>query len=58
MPHQNLRGFLLNQLRKKWVQEISPTTIINQGFIKTDMTNVLDESIQTGNKKQIPLKSF
>ena len=31
---------------------------IAPGFIKTDMTNVLDEVIQTEIKSKIPLKSF
>ena len=52
-----LLGFTKSIAKEMGARNIT-SNIIAPGFIKTDMTNVLDESIQTEIKSKIPLKSF
>ena len=52
-----LLGFTKSIAKEMGARNIT-SNIIDPGFIKTDMTNVLDESIQTEIKSKIPLKSF
>lgn len=52
-----LLGFTKSIAKEMGARNIT-SNIIAPGFIKTDMTNVLDEAIQTEIKSKIPLKSF
>lgn len=52
-----LLGFTKSIAKEMGSRNIT-SNIIAPGFIKTDMTNVLDEAIQTEIKSKIPLKSF
>ena len=52
-----LLGFTKSIAKEMGARNIT-SNIIAPGFIKTDMTNVLDEVIQTEIKSKIPLKSF
>lgn len=52
-----LLGFTKSIAKEMGARNIT-SNIIAPGFIKTDMTNVLDEEIQTEIKSKIPLKSF
>ena len=52
-----LLGFTKSIAKEMGAKNIT-SNIIAPGFIKTDMTNVLDEAIQTEIKSKIPLKSF
>ncbi len=52
-----LLGFTKSIAKEMGARNIT-SNIIAPGFIKTDMTDVLDEEIQTEIKSKIPLKSF
>ncbi len=52
-----LLGFTKSIAKEMGARNIT-SNIIAPGFIKTDMTNVLDEAIQTEIKSKIPLRSF
>ena len=52
-----LLGFTKSIAKEMGARNIT-SNIIAPGFIKTDMTNVLDEAIQAEIKSKIPLKSF
>lgn len=52
-----LLGFTKSIAKEMGARNIT-SNIIAPGFIKTDMTNVLDEAMQTEIKSKIPLKSF
>ena len=52
-----LLGFTKSIAKEMGARNVT-SNIIAPGFIKTDMTNVLDEAIQTEIKSKIPLKSF
>ena len=52
-----LLGFTKSIAKEMGARNIT-SNIIAPGFIKSDMTNVLDEAIQTEIKSKIPLKSF
>ena len=52
-----LLGFTKSIAKEMGARNIT-SNIMAPGFIKTDMTNVLDEAIQTEIKSKIPLKSF
>lgn len=52
-----LLGFTKSIAKEMGARNIT-SNIIAPGFIKTDMTNVLDKAIQTEIKSKIPLKSF
>ena len=52
-----LLGFTKSIAKEMGARNIT-SNIIAPGFIETDMTNVLDEAIQTEIKSKIPLKSF
>ena len=52
-----LLGFTKSIAKEMGARNIT-SNIIAPGCIKTDMTNVLDEAIQTEIKSKIPLKSF